>query len=268
MTWPLNVTFTLVDFETTGLHPQGNDRVVEFAYVTIRNGQRLGSGESLVNPNGQPISQGAFAIHGISEQMVVNQPTFENAAGSLWNAINGNVFVAHNANFDLKCFVHECRRVGWKVPDFVAIDSLKIARKVWSRPNYKLETLANAVGHGSENAHRAMADVEMMVSVMNSIFEKFPNRFPNLQSLDAFRSKIPIATPTPNHNFSQMGRSIQSKIGRKVSIDYHSNKSGRSIRDITPIEIFYNGHNEMLKAMCHRDGTQKSFRIDRIYELY
>jgi len=268
MTWPMNVTFTLVDFETTGLHPEGNDRVIEFAYLMIRNGQIIETGQSLVNPKGQMISPGAFATHGISEMMLVNQPTFEHAAGNLWNAINGNVFVAHNAYFDLKCFVHECKKVGWKVPEFIAIDTLKIARKVWNSPNYRLETLAHAVGHSTDNAHRAMADVEMMASVMNSIFRQFPNRFPNLQSLDAFRSKIPIATPTPNHDFSQMGRIIQSNIGRRVTIDYHSNKSGRSTRDVTPVEIFYNGYNEMLTALCHRDGVEKSFRVDRIHNVY
>ena len=267
MSWPLNLTFTLVDFETTGLHTEGSDRVVEFAYQTIRNGEIIASGQSLVNPNGQPISPGAFATHRITDQMLAGQPVFENAAADLWHAINGNIFVAHNAYFDLKCFVHECNKVGWNVPNFIAIDTLKLARNVWNSPNYKLGTLAHAVGHRSSIAHRAMADVEMMASVMDSIFKQFPGRFPDLQSLNQFQSKIPIATPTPNHNFSEMGKFILSNIQRPIKIEYHSQKSGMSIREITPLGVSYNGYNEMIQARCHRSQTEKSFRVDRISRI-
>lgn len=266
MSWPLNLTFTLVDFETTGRFPAHGDRVVEFAYQTIKNGQIIASGQSLVNPN-RRMSQEATAINGITDQMLINQPTFENAAAGLWHKINGNIFVAHNAHFDLNCFVHECSKVGWDLPNFVAIDTLKLARNVWNSPNYKLETLAHAVGHRSSVAHRAMADVEMMASVMHSIFKQFPGRFPDLQSLNQFQSKIPIATPTPNHNFSEMGKFILGNINRPIKIEYHSQKSGMSIREITPLGVSYNGYNEMIQARCHRSQTEKSFRVDRISRI-
>jgi len=266
MSWPSNLNFTLVDFETTGLHPEGSDRVVEFAFQTIRNGQITASGQSLVNPN-RRMSPGASAVNGITDQMLIGQPTFENAAADLWRAIDGNIFVAHNAYFDLKCFVHECSKVGWKVPNFVAIDTLKLARKVWNSPNYKLVTLADAVGHRGTVAHRAMADVEMMASVMGTIFKQFPSKFPDFQSLNSFQSTIPIATPTSNHSFSDMGKLLQSNIGRRIKIDYHSNNSGRSIREITPITVFHNGYNEMVNAICHKSQTEKSFRVDRIFDI-
>jgi DNA polymerase III epsilon subunit family exonuclease len=266
MSWPSNINFTLVDFETTGLHPEGSDRVVEFAYQTIRNGQIIASGQSLVNPN-RTMSHGASAVNGITDQMLIGQPTFENAAAELWRAIDGNIFVAHNAYFDLKCFVHECSKVGWSVPQFIAIDTLKLTRKVWKSPNYKLVTLADAIGHRGTVAHRAMADVEMMASVMSAIFKQFPGKFPDLQSLNPFQSKIPIATPTPNHNFSEMGKLVQGNIGRRIKIDYNSSKSGRSIREITPLTIYHNGYNEMINATCHRTQNNKTFRVDRIFDI-
>ena len=266
MSWPTNLTFTLVDFETTGKFPAHGDRVVEFAYQTIKNGQIIASGQSLVNPN-RRMSPEASAINGITDQMLINQPTFENAATGLWHAINGNIFVAHNAYFDLNCFVQECSQVGWELPNFVAVDTLKLARNVWKSPNYKLGTLAHRVGHRTSVAHRAMADVEMMARVMDSIFNQFPGRFTDFQSLNQFQSKIPVAVPTPKHNFSKMGEFIVRNIKRRIKIEYHSQKSGKSIREITPVRVYYNGYNEMIQAECHRSYCEKSFRVDRILRI-
>jgi DNA polymerase III subunit epsilon len=269
MTWPMNLEFCILDFETTGLFPQFGDRIVEYAFLVVKNGQIIDRGEGLVNPN-RPMDPGATNANGITDEMLRGKPRFDQVGSGLWHAIKNRVFVAHNARFDLNCFAHECKKVGWKQPDFQAIDSLKLSRSLWTgQINNKLETLANMVGHSwSGDAHRAMADVEALFTIMNSLFSQFPNK---LNSLDALLRIGGIdktnTDPLPSQNMSRAAQILLQNIGSPIDINYASKSSGNSTRTITPGEVFVNNNVEFVDAYCHKRMENRTFRIDRISNL-
>jgi len=266
MTWPRDLEFCILDFETTGLYPQFGDRIVEYAFLVVKNGHIIDRGEGLVNPN-RPMNPGASNANGITDEMLRGKPRFDQIGGSLWHAIKNRVFVAHNARFDLNCFAHECKKVGWKQPDFQAIDSLKLSRSLWTgQANNKLETLANLVGHSwSGEAHRAMADVEALFTIMDRLFSQFPNKLNSLDALIRIGGIEKTNTESlPSHNMSRIAQILRQNKGNPVYINYASKASGNSSRTITPNEVFINNNVEFVDAYCHKRLENRTFRVDRI----
>ncbi|MDE2290689.1 MAG: 3'-5' exonuclease, partial [Elusimicrobia bacterium] len=94
------VSFAFVDTETTGLSPRSGGRVCEVGIVVTKGGREVKRFQSLVNPD-CPISCGAMMVHGITDEMVEQEPCFKELAGEVAECLQGSVFVAHNAPFDV-----------------------------------------------------------------------------------------------------------------------------------------------------------------------
>jgi len=258
--------FCILDFETTGLYPQFGDRIVEYAYLVVKNGQIIDRGEGLVNPN-RPMNPGATNANGITDEMLRGKPRFDQVGGGLWHAIKNRVLVAHNARFDLNCFAHECKKVGWKQPDFQAIDSLKLSRSLLTgQPNNQLKTLANMVGHSwSGDAHRAMADVEALFTIMDYLFSQFTNKLNSINEILILGGIDKTnADLQPLHDMSRTAQILLQNKGNPIQIIYNSKSSGTATRTITPVELSMNNNIEFVDAYCHKRMTNRMFRVDRI----
>src|SRR5215213_11951920 len=95
---PFFVTYAIVDIETTGGYAAANG-IIEIC-IKIFDGERIiEEFETLVNPN-QNIPRYIQAFTGINNEMVQNAPSFEEIAERVYTYLQGNVFVAHNVNFD------------------------------------------------------------------------------------------------------------------------------------------------------------------------
>ena len=264
--WPRGVEFCIVDFETTGLFPQHSDRVVEYAFMVVRDGHIIDQHSALINPT-RPMSEGASRANGITDDMLAGQPRFDKAGSRLWHAVNERVFVAHNARFDLNCLAHECKKVGWAQPQFRAVDSLKLARSLWrGQVNNKLETLAALCGHRwSGDAHRAMADVEALFTVMDRLFRQFPENLGTLNGLLRTGEVQPTVVQSVDQvSLSDTAILINRNLGKSIQIQYESKSSGLGRRTVTPVEIFVDSNMEFLTAYCHKRLENRTFRISRI----
>ncbi|MCG6197416.1 hypothetical protein H1215_09550, partial [Anoxybacillus sp. LAT_38] len=70
--------FIVVDFETTGSHPRQGDSIIQIGAVAIDDGQITESYSTLINP-GQPIPPFITQLTGITDDMVADAPTLEEA---------------------------------------------------------------------------------------------------------------------------------------------------------------------------------------------
>lgn len=159
--------FTFLDVETTGLSPR-TARVCEVAAISFRGPDRVSTLAELVNP-GHPIPPEVSKIHGITDEMVKDSPSFGGVAPRLLAMLEGSVIVAHNAEFDLGFLSMEFERVGLKFPRLPVLDTLLIARKHWKFQSNRLGNIARELNFSNENWHRALSDVEMT----RKIFEHF-----------------------------------------------------------------------------------------------
>ncbi len=163
--------FTFIDVETTGLSPR-SARVCEVAAINFRGAERVGTLAELVNP-GLPIPPEVSRIHGITDSMVKDSPSFGGVAPRLLAMLESSVLVAHNAEFDLKFLHAEFERVGLKFPRLHTIDTLLVARKNWKFKSNRLGNIAAELNFSNEGWHRALSDVEMT----RQIFEHFIGAF-------------------------------------------------------------------------------------------
>lgn len=269
MSWPIGDELVLVDFETTGLNPGFGDRVVEYAYAVIgQDGSVSEQSQRLVNP-GRQMSADATRVNGITDEMLEGEPSFEEVGVDILNALEDRIMVAHNAEkFDLPCLHTECRESGWQLPNFQVIDSLKLTRAVWNAPDHQLTTLAGLVGHQGGTAHRAMADVESLHSVLKNLFDQFSEKFPTTADvLSTAGVSVPTSASSSTTNFSKKARLLQQAIddGQPVRVRYYSRSSGTTDRTITPEVVFIHSNgSEYFDGYCHKSGRTKSFKVDSI----
>ena len=99
-----DVTFCVVDLETTGGAPQ-TDAITEIGAVKLRGGECLGTFQTLVNP-GCAIPPRITMLTGISESMVLTAPRVETALASFLEFLGGAVIVGHNVRFETLDILH------------------------------------------------------------------------------------------------------------------------------------------------------------------
>ena len=83
----------ILDTETTGLYPC---EIVQIAIIDLQGKTLL---NTLVKPT-RKIELGAAAIHGITENTVINAPTFKEIYEQVKSIINKKTVLIYNADFD------------------------------------------------------------------------------------------------------------------------------------------------------------------------
>ena len=169
----LSRPIAFLDLETTGVN-LGNDRIVEIAIVRIKPDGTQKVMRKLINP-GIPIPAESTAIHGISEDMVKDAPTFKQAAGEIKQFLDNCDLGGYNSNkFDIPLLVEEFLRAGidFQYEKRKCIDAQKIYHMMEPR------NLAAAVkyycGKQLENAHSAEADAVATWEVFDAQLARYP----------------------------------------------------------------------------------------------
>ena len=157
----------MLDFETTGLSPEGGDRITEVAALRIAGGQIVERYVSLVNC-GVRVPSFITQLTGITQAMVDGAPPAAEIVPALIDFIGDDVLAAHNASFDEKFLKAEGRMLGHDCRHSGVVCSLKLARRVLpGQPSYKLGELARRLGITfSGRAHRAEADAEVAAHLL------------------------------------------------------------------------------------------------------
>jgi DNA polymerase-3 subunit epsilon len=104
-----SLSFAVVDVETTGGRADYGDRITEIAVVTVREGRVVDVFETLVNPE-RSIPPFITRLTNISWEMVRDKSPFRDVCEEVLRVLDGNVFVAHNANFDWRFVSAEVAR--------------------------------------------------------------------------------------------------------------------------------------------------------------
>jgi DNA polymerase III subunit epsilon len=166
-----NVTFCVVDLETTGGSPAAG--ITEIGALKMRGGETTGSFQTLVNP-GEPVPAFIRLLTGISDELVAGAPSIEQVLPSFLEFIGGAVLVAHNARFDTG-FLDAALRAGSyrELPNRV-VDTARLARKILAGevPNNRLATLARYLRCAHQPCHRAYADVLATADVLHCLIER------------------------------------------------------------------------------------------------
>lgn len=174
----LNLSKDLVffDVEATGLNVV-RDRIIQIGLVKYSVGKDEPEElELLINPGHVLISEEAYAVHGISSEMLANKPLFHQVAKQIWDFIGDADLAGYNSDrFDIPMLMEEFARAGYEfsLDNRNTIDVQKIFYKMEPR------TLAAAYklycGKTIENAHDALTDVKVTIEVLKGQIRKYEN---------------------------------------------------------------------------------------------
>ena len=164
--------YAVVDVETTGTSIEA-DEIVSLAVLRLdADGRELDRFASLVRPAG-PIPAEATAVHGIDDAAVRGAPTFAELAAELRGLLEGAVFVAHNADFDLPLVQHAFARAGARyLPTGVActLDAFRLLEP--TERSHRLESLCERHGIELDDAHDARDDALATVELLRLLLRE------------------------------------------------------------------------------------------------
>lgn len=197
-----DVTFCVVDLETTGGSPAGGSMITEVGAVKVRGGEVLGEFQTLVNPR-MAIPPFIAVLTGISDTMVAGAPGIDSVLPAFLEFAAGCVLVAHNAPFDVGFLQHAAAAQGRPWPRFEVVDTALLARRVITRddaPNCKLGSLAQVFGATTVPNHRALSDARATVDVLHGLLGRLgPLGVHTLEELQTFSSRVSAAQRRKRH---------------------------------------------------------------------
>jgi len=158
--------FLAFDTETTGL--SSSAEVIELGVAYYHRGVKVRSWNSffcpVVSKKEDPNVQEALKVNGIEwEWLLYNAYTFRKKVEEIEREMSEVIWVAHNADFDMRMLRQEFQRLDRKPsfePQFVFCTRFLDVYLSPNQPGYKLQDVCARWGVTQQGAHRAVVDAE------------------------------------------------------------------------------------------------------------
>ena len=232
---------TFFDLETTCLNTT-HDRIVEISILRVNLDGSEEQRTWLLNPE-MHISEEASSVHGYTDLMVANQPTFREKAPEIAHFIGNADLAGYNIlKFDLPMLMEEFLRVDYefdlKSRDF--IDVMNIFMKMEPRT---LKGAYRFFCHAElEGAHGAGADTKATYEVLKAMLDKYDGV--EYEDSKGVRSQGPVNDMKELSQFSAhhqnadlSGQIIYDAEGKEV-FQFGKHK-GKRVEDVFRIEPSY-----------------------------
>ena len=197
------------DLETTGINVS-KDRIVEISILKVFPNGNKESFTWRVNPE-MKIPAVTTAIHGISDEMVANEPTFKELAQKVYELIMDSDLGGFNSNrFDIPLLAEELLRaeIDFDLKKNVAVDVQTIFHKMEKR------TLEAAYKFYCDkdltNAHSAEADTMATYEVLKAQLDKYEDLENDVSFLSTFSSHQNFADFAGFVGYNKEGQEIIS----------------------------------------------------------
>jgi DNA polymerase III epsilon subunit-like protein len=168
--------FVVLDLETTGANPHGKDTEIVDIAIVDEDGIPLVS--TLIKP-ALSIPEEVTAIHGITDEMVKDAPTFQEMYPQIVQALAGKDIVIYNADYDSYLLDNLIIRSGLDLPRFENWCLMRAYADYKKRPgaygNYKWIKLQEACELEKvvlTDAHRALGDTLATYGLLKALAGK------------------------------------------------------------------------------------------------
>ncbi len=172
----------IIDLETTGID-LATDKIIEIAIIKLMPDGTTQKKRKILNPQ-KPIPPASSNIHGITDEMVKDAPTFKQVANEIKQFLINCDLGGYNSNrFDIPMLVEEFLRAGLDLcmQDRKLIDVQKIFHLMEQRTlgaAYKF--YCNKI---LDNAHSAEADALATLEILHAQIERYPQLGLTLESI-------------------------------------------------------------------------------------
>ncbi|MBT4237698.1 MAG: 3'-5' exonuclease [Cryomorphaceae bacterium] len=184
----LNRPICFFDLETTGAKV-GKDRIVEIAILRVNIDKTESQKVWRINPE-MEISSQAIQVHGITNDMIENEPNFAYYSNEIYQFIKGCDLSGFNAiKFDIPILVEELIRakIEFDFTQIRMIDSQVIYHK--KEPRNLTAALKFYCNKDLENAHSALDDTIATYEVFKAQLEKYSDLEPDMDFLNEYSKR-------------------------------------------------------------------------------
>ncbi|MFW6035758.1 MAG: PolC-type DNA polymerase III [Halothermotrichaceae bacterium] len=170
-----NVSFTVFDFETTGLKNR-KDEIIEIGAVKVENDEIIDEYGTFVKPD-KAIPAKITELTGISNKMIAEAPKLEVIIDDFLEFIGDSVLTAHNAVFDYGFLKMALKKTNKKMISNPVLDTLNLSRALLpDLKNHKLNTLTKHLNIGLDNHHRAVDDAKATAEMLIKLIKLMKDR--------------------------------------------------------------------------------------------
>ena len=170
-----NLSYSIVDIETTGLDPVANE-IIEIGAIKIENREIKDIFNKLVRPERQ-VPENITNLTGITQEMVASEFPIKPIISQFVTFIGSTIIVAHNAEFDTSFLKNSMKKWLNKDMDNLIVCTVLIARDILPNlENHKLHTVAKYFGLEVTNRHRAIGDAELTYQIWLHLLHKLKER--------------------------------------------------------------------------------------------
>ena len=173
------------DIETTGTEIS-KDRIVEIAILKLQPDGTKEKIEIRINPE-IPIPAEVSKVHGITNEMVADSPTFKQESSRIHNFLKGCDLAGFNSDrFDIPLLVEEFLRaeISFNFKNIKTIDVQTIFHK--KEPRTLSAALKFYCDEELTNAHSANADTKATHDVLLAQLDRYGDLEPNVDFLNQF----------------------------------------------------------------------------------
>lgn len=200
MSFPLQLDRPLVvfDIESTGVNARG-DHIIELAAIRVEPDGTERSHCWLLNP-GVPIPAETSAIHGITDEIVKDCPTFADRAAEILEFFNGCDLSGFNSDrFDVPILEEEFARAGltFGASQRRHLDVQRIYHRM--EPRDLSAAVRFYLGRDHAGAHGAEADARATLEVLKAQLAKYPDLPKTSAEMDEY------LVPRDPHNVDRQG---------------------------------------------------------------
>jgi len=236
-----------IDLETTGINI-GVDRIVEIAIVKILPDGEQVVKRKLINPQ-MPIPAASSEIHGISDEMVKDAPTFKQVANEIKQFLENCDLGGYNSNrFDVPMLVEEFLRAGleFNVDGRKMVDVQKIFHLMEQRTLSAAYKFYCQKTH--DGAHSAEKDAMATWEILEAQVERYPAIGDTVETITKF---------TGEDDFVDFARRFIKQNG--VEIFNFGKHKGKAVTDVLKAEPQY--YDWMMKGDFAMHTKQKLTEI-------
>jgi DNA polymerase-3 subunit epsilon len=240
----LKKPLAFIDIEATGSNVSA-DRIVEIAIVKVLPDGNRTVKRKIINTQ-IPIPASISEIHGLTDEMVKDAPTFKQAAHEIRQFLDGCDLSCYNAyRLDIPMLMEEFIRadVEFDMKGRKVVDVQKIFHQMEQR------TLSAAYkfycNKSLEGAHGAEVDAIATAEILNAQLEKYPQLGTNIDSIIKAIGEEPIIDFARRFIFNDKG----------VEVFNFGKHKGRPVADVLKAEPQY--YDWMMKGEFPMNTKQK-----------
>jgi DNA polymerase III epsilon subunit family exonuclease len=254
------------DLETTIPQSKGEGfDVIEFGAIVLDKVGLYEKESYSTLLHSERISKKSIDCNGITQQMVVNSPTFAGVADKVFDVLNNRIWAGHNIQqFDIPRILESFKKIDKKPPESAAvIDTLPLLREAFGKRagDLKLASLGNYFGLGQER-HRAIEDCRMNIEVLKNC-----SMILFLEENTGYDSSVEANMPQESAGSESILDKIDSNIISKddVWISYNGGTNPMIPRRLK-MERWVN-KPFILSAYCYQSQIVKNFSAGKIIDV-